>query len=181
MNSELNANDVVALKHIVVAIAQSVYPFVLCVAGAIGFIILLIGCFRLTKHGKAQQMFRYYAPSTTFFMIFSGVVLVSITNFFQVLTASLFPTTSLNPQNTLLRYMNNFSSVSTNEQTVYVLYSVLMIVGLVSLIRSMVLLTKVSEGQEGHLGRTLSHMLAGILAMNAEFVIQAVQTIKAFM
>ncbi|GGF93565.1 MULTISPECIES: hypothetical protein [Cysteiniphilum] len=181
MDPRLKGIDVTATKHIVIAIAQSVYPFVICVAGGIGFIVLLIGCFRLTKHGKAQQMFRYYAPSTTFFMIFSGVVLVSITNFFQMLTASLFPTTSLNPQNTLLRYMNDFSNVSTNQQTVYVLYSVLMIVGLVSLTRSMILLTKVSEGQEGHLGRTLSHMLAGIIAMNAEFVVNAIQSIKAFL
>ena len=173
---EVSSSNLSVVKHIIMQIAYAIYPFIVFVAGLTGFIMLLIACFRLTKHGKTQQTFRYYAPSTTIFMFVSGVILVSITNFFQVLTASLLPSNSLEPKNTLLRYIQTFPSVSANQQTMYLLFSVLMIVGLVSLIRGMVLLTKVSEGNEGHLGRTLSHILAGIVTMNAEFIIQSVQS-----
>lgn len=148
----------------------TVFDLVRGIGIIIGFCILFMAFIRLTKHGKTQQMFRYYAPSTTVLMFFAGVVLLSITGFLDMLTTTLFPKEmALDPINTISAYASEASKAQdVDVAQKYLIFSLLAIVGFISLIRGIFLLIKVSEGQrEGGIGQVISHLIAGIVGMNA--------------
>ncbi len=150
----------------------SVFSFVQMIAVLSGFIILFIACIRLTKHGKAQKMFRYYAPSTTFFMFFTGVMLISISGFTQMLTSTFFPDANMTDINQISSYLQHLQPDSTDIETAqkYLVYALVNIIGFISLIRGTFLLINISEGKaQGGLSQVISHLIAGVIGMNAQF------------
>lgn len=144
------------------------YTVVMSFGTIVGFILIMVGCYRLTKHGKQQQMFRYHSPLATTFYLGSGAALVSYTGFFQMLSATFFQT-YMDP-NPLAPYYNN-PDILTNTNTAlqYLTYSCLIIVGVIALVRGMVALIKLGEGQgNSDLTSSVTYLLAGTCALNAQ-------------
>ncbi|MCF6776555.1 hypothetical protein L3V83_08220 [Thiotrichales bacterium 19X7-9] len=140
----------------------------------IGLILVIIGFYRLQKHGRQQQMFRYHSPLATFFYLFSGVALLSYTSFFQLLSSTLFPATSFDI-NPIQEYINDTKgdNVSTEIAIQSLTYSCLIIIGVIAVIRGMVGLIKLGEGQGGsaEITSTVTYICAGAVALNAQFVL----------
>ncbi|WP_116963327.1 hypothetical protein [Fastidiosibacter lacustris] len=160
----------------------TVFDLIRVIGTIIGFCLLFIAIIRLSKHGKTQQMFRYYAPSTTILMLFSGVMLLSMTGFLEMVSTALFQDTSLNPINTISAYADGAEkSKDINIAQQYLVFSLLAIVGFISLIRGVFLLIKVSEGQhEGGIGQVVSHLIAGVVGMNAAYCMTILNNIYDF-
>lgn len=148
----------------------TVFDFVRGIGVIMGLCILFVAIIRLSKHGKTQQMFRYYAPSTTVLMFFAGVVLLSMSGFLEMVSTTLFPQDMpLDPIKTISEYAS-FAEKAEEVDIAqkYLIFSLLAIVGFISLIRGIFLLIKVSEGQrEGGIGQVISHLIAGVIGMNA--------------
>lgn len=150
--------------------SYGVYTLVSTFAIIAGFILLMVGLHRLTKHGRQQQMFRYHSPLATCFYILSGCALISYAGFFQMISLTLF-----NQQlhvNPLEPYINA-PLPDTNTALEYLVYSCLIIVGIVSLIRGMMGLIRLGEGQGGGLDlpASLAHIFAGAVALNSQVVL----------
>jgi len=158
----------------------TVFDLVRCIGCIIGFILLFIAMIRLSKHGKTQQMFRYYAPSTTVLMFISGVMLISMSGFIQMLSATLFQNINMNPISTIGEYVNDASAHANDARTVevYMIYALLAIISFISLIRGTFLMIQISEGQhEGTLSRVVCHIVAGVIGMNASYVMNILNSI----
>ena len=151
----------------------SVFTLIRDISAVMGFVVLFIAMIRLTKHGKAQKMFRYYAPVTTFLMFFSGIMLISMSGYIQMVSSTLFPDARLKSINQISSYINDIQGDGSNVDLAqqYLVFGLLNIVGFISIIRGMVLLMNVSEGQNhtGSIAQVISHLLAGIVGINAEF------------
>ncbi|WP_119328519.1 hypothetical protein [Cysteiniphilum halobium] len=148
----------------------TVFDFVRGIGVIMGLCILFIAIIRLSKHGKTQQMFRYYAPSTTVLMFFAGVVLLSMSGFLDMVSITLFPQhETLDPIKTISEYASLAEEApDVDIAQKYLIFALLAIVGFISLIRGIFLLIKVSEGQrEGGIGQVISHLIAGVIGMNA--------------
>ncbi|MBK2124241.1 hypothetical protein [Fangia hongkongensis] len=160
-----------------------VYSLLQYLAVVIGMVLLFIAMTRLTKHGKTQQMFRYYAPSTTIFMFFSGIMFLSMGNFIQMVSNTLFYNLHdyMNPTNRIAEYVKEVIHLKDAELDIaqrYLIFSLLSIVGFISILRGMFLLITSSEGQhQGGVSHIISHIVAGIVGMNAGFLWGIVQSI----
>ncbi|MBK2124412.1 hypothetical protein [Fangia hongkongensis] len=159
----------------------NLFTLIRVIATIIGFVLLFIALIRLSKHGKTQQMFRYYAPITTAMMFFSGVILISSTGFIQMITITVMPTTSLDPTNAISAYITQISNLGVDSSTIaqkYLIFALLNIIGFIALIKGMFLLIKVGEGQqEGGVAQIISYFVAGIIGMNLEFCLAILQGI----
>ena len=152
--------------------SNSAFTLVNTISVIAGFLTLFIAFIRLTKHGKAQKMFRYYAPSTTFFMFFSGVMLISMSGFVQMVVATIFPDAHMDNINQISSYIQSINNDPDNVPMAqqYLVFALLNVVGFISLIRGTFLMINMSEGQrEGNVPQIISHMVAGVIGMNAEF------------
>ncbi|WP_192484597.1 MULTISPECIES: hypothetical protein [Cysteiniphilum] len=172
-------------------IDYTVFQLIDYVSMIMGFCLLFAALIRLSKHGKTQQMFRYYAPSTTILMFVAGVMLLSMSGFIEMVSNTLFSHIQFTPEGAGEYEYHLIDSVSGYADQVakhqdpaqaqkYLIFALLGLIGFISLIRGMFLLIKVSEGQhDAGVGRVLSHMIAGIIGMNAPMCMAIISRVYA--
>lgn len=171
--SDDEKNYLDTVTHIIKILAHDLYPLLTTISALVGFFLIFSGFVRLSKHGKPQTMMRHYSPISTIFYFISGVMLISIIPTFQMLESTIFQNDLA--QNPILAYINNHGSshdLQTGIALGDLMYSFAIIIGLISLIRGLVLLVKLGEGQQdGHLNRSIIHIVAGIVGLNAQWIL----------
>jgi len=136
-----------------------------------GLLLVIIGFYRLQKHGRQQQMFRYHSPLATFFYLLSGVALLSYTGFFQMLSYTFFSNYEFSA-NPIMSYMT-FPDDTTETALQYLTYSCLIVIGAIAVLRGMLALIKLGEGQGGtsEIASTVTYICAGACALNAQILL----------
>lgn len=186
------------LVNFVQYLLQNVLTPILQMAGTISFFIglclIIAGLTRLYRHGQNLGMFHRIAPMGTAMYFISGVVLISFIPYLSILSNSLFNSndilmqqctggwsplapnsfyTNTNSFCPLEAYSTDIQMAPPGEETKtaikYLAFSALFIVGVISFIRGMVQLVKVGEGHgQGGAGKALTHIFAGLAAVNAD-------------
>jgi hypothetical protein len=183
-------NDLTPLLHIVTDISFF-----------IGLCLILIGLSRLHRHGQGQQVMFRVSPIATGMYFLSGVVLISFMPHLQMISNSLFSANSVltqqcigpipGPGQGFTTNSNNFCPMyayamdinSATGDTVkatikYLVFAVLVFVGIISFIRGMIQLVRIGEGQgQGTVDKALSHIFAGIVAVNIDSVYALMQNV----
>ena len=158
----------------------------------IGLCFLIIFLSRLHRHGQnAQQMMHRVSPLATGMYLVSSVVLISFIPWLQMLSNSFFyantvlsqgcnsnaplPSffTSTNSFCPEMAYVSDIQNASQGDQLgdaiKYMAFGTLMIVGVISFIRGMMLLVRIGEGQgQGTTAKAMTHIFAGLVAVNAD-------------
>ncbi|MCF6775282.1 hypothetical protein L3V83_01720 [Thiotrichales bacterium 19X7-9] len=150
------------------------YTLVTTFGTLVGFILVIIGFHRLQKHGRQQQMFRYHSPLATFFYLFSGVALLSYTGFFEMLSYTLFSNYSFDA-NPIQQYIESTADSQTTTEVAMqsLTYTCLIVIGVIAVLRGMVGLIKLGEGQGGsaEISSTIMYIVAGACGLNAQVVL----------
>lgn len=158
----------------------------------LGFCLLIMGLHRLRHHGQGMQMGRQHSPMATFFFIACGAMMLSYSDLALALCQSLFggfvgpysppsgptPYDMVNPMQ--VQYYIPLVEGTTDpiQQLEYFTFSVLMVVGLLSFVRGLVLLIKLGEGHsESGLPKALTHIIAGIVGADAGQAYQVMQSL----
>ncbi|ALA25849.1 hypothetical protein AVI51_07145 [Piscirickettsia salmonis] len=166
----------------------------------IGLITLCVGVHRLRYHTNPQMMSMHRrSPMATGFYFFVGSVLLAPFYLVQALSSSLFQTPELinkycgGGEEGFLSYFGNLqdmqllllssngtpycaqvSPTDVTDNLLKLTYIILFIVGFVSFLRGIFLLTKLGEhmgGAEASVSKVVAHILAGICAVNANVLI----------
>ncbi|MFZ9036372.1 MAG: hypothetical protein ACO2ZM_09725 [Francisellaceae bacterium] len=170
---------------------------------ALGVILLCMGLHRLRYHSNQQIMSAYRrSPMATGFYFLVGALMLYPYGIISALSQSLFQSLSIS-QNCLgssggsfLSYFNNLdvqyiigfsdnsvtctaitASSSINDQLIRLTYAVLFVVGFISFLRGIFMLTAAGEhmgGPSASVSKIVCHTIAGICAMNANIVIDIV-------
>lgn len=171
-------------------------------ATLIGLGMIYWGCVRLLRHAYIghQMMMHRVSPMATLLAFVIGTMLVAYTPDLSALSNSLFPGQTglshmtnycvsgggFNPDGVqycpMMGYVSDLSNVpagdtATNWAWQVLAYAVMYIIGVIAFLRGMVQLVRVSEGG-GHnvsLGQAATHILAGILLVNAHAVTSLLQ------
>ena len=176
------------------------------VCPVIGIITVAIGVNRLRYHSNPMMMSAYRrAPMATAFYFIIGAFLIYPYAGLEALSESMFGTVSVYQDycnstekgdsfiayaKTLKTdYMFSYSdgefqctpkdSDKVSDNLIELSYAILFILGFVSVIRGLFLLTRMGEhmgGQPMSASRVVSHVVAGIIAMNANMFITILQT-----
>jgi len=183
------------IQKILISDLQPLLHIATTVSYLIGLFFIMFGLTRLYRHGSgAQNMMHRVSPGGTAMYFISGVVLISFMPYLQMISGSIF---HLDAQNVLMTQCinptdiatsgfqtssNNFCPMlaysdsipkdgdATGEAIKFLIFGVMFLVGIISFIRGMVQLVKIGEGA-GHgqgVGKALTHIFAGIIAVNAD-------------
>lgn len=166
------------------------------IAYLIGLCFIIAGLMRLYRHGQGQQMMYRVSPLSTTLYFIAGIVLISFVPYLNMLSNSFFGTTvndvlmtqcqspdvnasgfytGSNSFCPMLAYASDISNAqSTNDiasGVKYMVFALMFLVGIIAFIRGMIVLVKLGEGSQGHsLGRALTFIIAGIVAINMDSV-----------
>ncbi|WP_151194473.1 hypothetical protein [Cysteiniphilum sp. JM-1] len=159
-------NNPKQIMHNVVDALITFYPIITIIAVLIGVIFIIVGMVRLTKHGKQAGM-RHYSPVTTICYLLAGTFLVSLNAFIDMLSKTVFGADKI-PYNS-----NLFESIEhKTSEPMQMIYVVMIVVGVVSIIRGMMLMTRVGEQQHSEgMTKVITHLIAGVFAINLQYVI----------
>ncbi|MCF6777456.1 hypothetical protein L3V83_12875 [Thiotrichales bacterium 19X7-9] len=148
------------------------YTLVVTFGTLAGLLLVIIGFYRLQKHGRQQQMFRYHSPLATFFYLLSGVALLSYTGFFQMLSFTFFSNYEFSA-NPIAQYMKPIDPGDTETALQYLTYTCLIVIGAIAVLRGMLALIKLGEGQGGtsEIASTVTYICAGACALNAQILL----------
>ncbi|WP_119344943.1 hypothetical protein [Facilibium subflavum] len=171
MFAEEQKNHIHFIHHLISNLANDLYPLLTTISVLIGFVVLIIGFMRLTKHGKQQNMMRHYSPVSTIFHFIAGAMLISIVPTFQMLEGTFFQNTL--EANPILHYAEvSTQTLDKGLQLKSLFFSCAIIIGFISLLRGLILLIKIGEGQqEGSASKVITHIIAGIVGINAHFIL----------
>jgi len=179
--------DLTPLLHIVTDVAYF-----------IGLCLIIGGLMRLHRHSQGQQTMFRVAPLATGMYFLSGIVLISFMPYLQILSNSIFNantvlmqqctgsltgfSTSSNTFCPMFAYSTDIQHAAPDDQIKaaikYLIFGVLMLVGVISFVRGMVQLIRIGDGQgQGGTGKALTHIFAGIIAVNADNVYYLAQNI----
>jgi hypothetical protein len=146
---------------------------------AIGFVFIIMGVMRMKQHGNHGSG-KNVAPVGTIFYFISGVMLMNYAPFMTAISNSLFDygatdftdfSNSLQNSKSILYYVQQIKAAG-NDQTLImkqITFGLLMIVGVFSFCRGLMLLVKMGEGgggQEGGPSKAVTHILAGLVGIN---------------
>lgn len=181
-------NDLTPLLHITIDISYF-----------IGLCLIIAGLTRLHRHAQGQQTMFRVAPMATAMYFLSGMVLISFMPHLQMLSNSLFNANTVLMQQCNGGLLSNFYTSSNNfcpmyaystdiknaapEDQInaaikYLAFGTLVFVGIISFIRGMVQLVRIGEGQgQATTSKALTHIFAGLIAVNADSVYYLFQNI----
>lgn len=195
------------VKRILTEDLQPLLHIATTISYFIGLCLILMGLTRLYRHGQnAQSMMYRVSPAGTAMYFLSGIVLISFMPHLQMLSNSIFHldpqgymmhkcAPNVNPMpnpSDFSTSSNDFcpmeaysAMVPTEESTnaigdaiKYLMFGVLFLVGIISFIRGMVQLVKIGEGGQGQtVGKALTHIFAGVVAINADSFYGLMQSI----
>ena len=157
----------------------------------IGLCFIIIFLSRLHRHGQnAQQMMHRVSPVATGMYLVAGVTLISFIPQLSMLSNSLFYSNNVLMQNCMnagsmsfvtstnsfcpeMAYVNDINNAAEGSQVStaikYLAFGTLIIVGVISFIRGIMLLVKIGEGQgQGTIAKAMTHIFAGLAAVNAD-------------
>ncbi len=167
----------------------------------IGLCLLIIFLSRLHRHGQnAQQMMYRVSPMATGMYLVSSITLISFIPQLHMLSDSLFNTNNVlithcmnpGPEPSFFTTTNSFCpemayvsdiqnaapGSQVKEAIKYLAFGTLMIVGIISFIRGMMLLVRIGEGQgQGTTAKAMTHIFAGLAAVNADNLYYLAQNI----
>ncbi|WP_119343498.1 hypothetical protein [Facilibium subflavum] len=167
----------------------ALYTPLIVIVTIIGFVLIFVGLIRLYRHNKMQHMHRHHSPMATVFYFVSGTSLIGIVSILQAVSATLFKGTSI-IDNPILSYSSKLNSemitgdnnpicsyfkhaLSETDmlmQMKWLVFAMLLIIGLISFTRGLLLLINLGEGhgQQASSGTAFVHLFAGIIAVNAQ-------------
>ncbi|WP_235603451.1 hypothetical protein [Piscirickettsia litoralis] len=166
------------------------------VGPVIGLITLCVGIYRLRCHANPQMMtMQRRSPMATGFYFFVGSVLLFPFYLIEALSGSMFQTPQILQQycgsssgEEFLSYFSTLqssslitfsdgtfqcvpvSASSTSDGLLKLVYAILFVVGFISFLRGVFLLTRLGEhtgGPDASMSKTVAHILAGMCAINA--------------
>lgn len=166
------------------------------VARFVGIMMIAIGLGRLHRHGHHHMMHRISPVSTIFYFV-SGATLVSFMPELTAFSSGLADSVSAShlltacegtghglPGQTfcpLIAYANNIDPTTSTDTYVVkeLAFAVLTLAGVYSFIKGFALLVKVGDGhsQQGGVGKAFTHIIAGVVGVNAEFFYNVFQNI----
>lgn len=149
---------------------------VISIAYLIGFILIFAGIHGVKKHGQNPQ---HYTANYCIANFLTGSALLSIGFIYGVVKVSTIDpswTETANPLALSSHTAIAIGSVSQSflgeylpEKTIGMIVGFIYLVGLVSFIKGVFLLKNVgsvNNGQEGGIGKALTHMFGGVISMN---------------
>lgn len=161
--------------------AENLIPFLQLlntVFFAIGFVFIIMAVIRLKNHGHSG-MGKNVAPMATGFYFLSGIILMNYAPVVTALSNSLFNYSatdlssyagSLQNSDSLLYYVKQINAAGNNQSLILqqVTFGLLMIVGVISFARGLMILVHVGEGggQENGIGKAFTHIFAGLVGIN---------------
>lgn len=192
-SNNLNGGGVV---QFVTNVLQQDYTPIMQMIGDVSYFIGL--CFfitfimRLHRHGQnAQQMMYRVSPMGTAMYLVASITLISFIPQLHMLSDSLFNVNNVlinncmnqGPEPSFFTSTNSFCPEMAysadiqnaapgdqiNAAIKYMAFGTLMIVGVISFIRGMMLLVRIGEGQgQGTTAKAMTHIFAGLAAVNAD-------------
>ncbi len=172
----------------------------------VGIFMVMVGIIRLKRHSHHEMMHRI-SPAGTLFMFISGGVLVMFTPELFIFGNSVFGhhfflgghewNSVVNtqcvyggqghfcPMLGYARIVEHSTDIqkSTLDLLKLIAFSILFLVGSISFLRGFILLTKVGEGSMSggaHLPKTLTHIIAGTIGVNAPIVYNFFSSVTIF-
>lgn len=158
----------------------------------IGLCLIVMGLHRLRHHSGTMHAGKHHSPMATFFFIVCGSMMLAYSDLALAISETIFggfigPYVPPNPLNPIdypnpmqVQYYIPLVENATDpmQQIEYFTFAVLLVVGLLSFVRGLLLLVKLGEGgHESTLPKALTHIGAGVIGVNAG---QAYQVIQSF-
>lgn len=139
----------------------------------VGFILLCVFVNRLRMHCKPHHMMRHYSPWATAMYLFSGSFLLSLQAIIELLVKSLFN------NDWKLDKVFSYDPTTINNDPLWgsicqLFFACMVVIGIVAILRGFILAVKLGEGQDGSVGRVLTHIIAGAVAVNAINVVSLI-------
>ncbi len=149
------------------------FSLLFMLSSVIGFILLCVFVNRLRMHCKPHHMMRHYSPWATVMYLFSGSFLLSLQAIIQLLVKSFF-NDNWQPDNVF-----NYQPITINNDPLWgsiseLFFACMVVIGIVAILRGFILAVKLGEGQDGSVGRVLTHIIAGAVAVNAINVVSLI-------
>ncbi|WP_192484558.1 MULTISPECIES: hypothetical protein [Cysteiniphilum] len=178
--NNMNESLTVILQHLLNNLRVLVLPqkgdqfsLLFMLSSVIGFILLCVFINRLRMHCKPHHMMRHYSPWGTVMYLFSGSFLLSLEAIIQLLVKSFF-NNNWQPDSIF-----NYQPITINNDPLWVsisqlFFACMVVIGVVAILRGFVLAVKLGEGQDGSVGRVLTHIIAGVVAVNAINVVSLI-------
>lgn len=166
----------------------------------IGFCFIYKAMHNLKHHTSGHGMQQHHKPMGIVMLFAAGAMLLGFPQVMQAFSTSVFGyfvPNGLNPlehmvmggnynySNQILVYASNILQVTdTSQQIAYFTYGLLGLVGVLSFFYGIHGLIKVGEGSQGGqqsvLNKSLVHMGAGFIGMNAQLVMQVIDNMRQF-
>ncbi|PCI40086.1 MAG: hypothetical protein COB50_00285 [Thiotrichales bacterium] len=143
-----------------------------------GLLLVAVGIFRIRRHHEGMMMHRV-SPLSTFFYFVSGAMILQYNDSILLLGHSVFANMfdfnadKGNTFNATIAYyaksiMQGGATLSTNHIIKELTFALLLVVGMFSFVRGMILLIKMGEGGgESSMPKAMTHIVAGIVGANA--------------
>ena len=155
--------------------------FALAVGVLIGFILLIHGFQRLRRHGARDMMHRHEPLGMTLMHLVAGTILVSLTVFNEMFTATIFGSDYLDKLYELYNYDDgakytiDSASIVGEESLQPLIVNILYIIGVIAMIRGVTLLVKIGEGHDDRVAQAIAYIVSAVAAMNAPIIIAAIE------
>lgn len=135
-----------------------------------GLAFVFKGIFKLKKYGEMRTMMSGHADlKGALIVLFIGTVLIYYPSLEQSMLLTLFNDTAISP----LEYSNR---ISLSYQAYQALLMCVQLVGSISFIRGWFMLSHLAEqSQQNTLGKALTHIIGGIMAINIQGTINVIQ------
>lgn len=167
----VNPSDIDDLKYAeLYRVLIESHTLIVTVGVLIGIGLIITALIRTKRLSEPSHMMRYLSPIGTVFYYISGIMMISLSPFLEMLTTTFF--------NKTLETMCPFNAYITQpvdpiDQTIGLVYILLIIIGIISILRGLYLTIRLGEqnaGPDAGIGRIFAHIIGGICALNAETV-----------